>query len=182
MRTLRWLVLVVACWMVTSSPAFAYVPEYDFGPRVLAPVLSAVSPAPPLTPADLCAAMEPGLHVLSLVPTQPLMWVKAERAFRVGLCNANGGPMPKDGGLVAFITTVGQNHPMGQTYTRRGAIPPGYTEVVLEHWIPGLENHLTICVQKPAVIVEVKWSDDAKNDFRVLDVQQFPVQCGGDYA
>ncbi len=153
-----------------STPVLAHSVEWDYPP--------APTPEPP--PQVICS----GLVALDIKPVTPLIWDNELRAFDVRVCS----PAELRGAMLAWITINGNPlddkppHPTAQTYTAFKTLARGENHVTLEHWRPGLENHITICVQRPSVHVEVQWSEDGKTNWRYVGEQDFPVACGGSYS
>lgn len=146
-----------------------------------------VRPTP--TSPQKCAGLASGLYVIGVEPLSELVWDAQRRSFKVELCNANSGATASGGELSLFIYVAGAKQPIGQTGPWWGAISPGYQERIVGDWKPGLENHKTICVQKPVVELEVVFRQDRKEGWyqtiRFPDGRSrtpYPIRCAGDYA
>ncbi len=149
--------------------------------------------APTATADELCTRIaaqdQRGLYVLYVHPSENLRWDQAPRSFSVGLCNSLPVPLVPESHFVVSILIPWHRDGAGQTSSTTAQLSPGFHELVLGSWTPGLENHVTICVQKAVVEVVVGYSDETKSsNFRPLpypdgkDKALFPVQCGGNYA
>ncbi len=122
-------------------------------------------------------------------PIPGLAWDPTPRQFRVGLCNSLPVMTMPNGELTVFVHFPGSDHGLGQTPKIRAQLEPGFHEFVFGTWTPGLENHVTVCVQRAIAEIEIVYSDNPPySDFRPLlwpDGKSrliMPIKCGGDYA
>jgi hypothetical protein len=98
-------------------------------------------------------------------------------------------PLVPESHFVVSILIPSRRDGAGQTSVTTAQLSPGFRELVLGPWTPGLENHMTICVQKAVVEVVIGYSDEYRSSsFRPLqypdgkDRVLLPVECGGSYA
>lgn len=67
-------------------------------------------------------------------------------------------------------------------------LAPGLNEIKLGPWVPGLQNHVTICVDRAFGQAQVFYNDLPTPSFGVLkwvdgkDTVTFPIKCGGNYS
>jgi hypothetical protein len=127
--------------------------------------------------------------VIYVHPSQVLAWDMAPRKFVVGLCNSLSVPLVPESHFVVSIHLPFRKDGGGQTSATVAQLSPGFHEITLGSWTPGLESHLTICVQKPAVELVVEYSDQSRSSsFRPLEYLDgqdrllVPVECGGSYS
>ncbi len=139
--------------------------------------------------ANMAAHEQRGLFVLYVEPSSPLAWDWAPRQFRVGLCNSLSVPLVAESHFVVMLRIPFRKDGAAQTGQLIAQLSPGFHQVVVGSWTPGLENHVTICVQKAVMEVIVGYSDeDRPSNYRPLPYPDgknsvlLPVQCGGDYA
>ncbi len=113
----------------------------------------------------------------------------APRQFTVGLCNSLSVPLVPESHFVVSIHLPFRKDGGGQTSATIAQLSPGFHEITVGSWTPGLESHLTICIQKAIVELVVGYSDqDRSSNFRPLEFLDgkdrllVPVQCGGSYS
>lgn len=145
-------------------------------------------------PAADCAAASVapgprGLFVIYADVSPELVWDTRPREFRVGICNSHPVPLVPDSQFLVTLRLPETGRIPGQTERLRAQLGPGFHELILKQWVPGYENHVTICVQKPAVQVIVEYSDQADSPvfhpLRWLDGSEgqiYLIRCGGDFA
>lgn len=127
--------------------------------------------------------------MLYVEPAPRLTWDQTPRQFRVGVCNTLSVPTVPQGQFVLFVYIAWTRQIRGQTSELPAQLAPGFHELVLGPWTPGLENHVTACAQRPAVEIEIGYNDSfpQSSSFRPVPWADgitkivFPIACGGDY-
>lgn len=150
------------------------------------------TPGPTLTPEQDCANLavqgQHGLYLMYLEPSEALVWDNIPREFRAGVCNSLPVPLVPESKFKVMVYIFGVSRPMGQTSELSAQLGPGLHDVILRLWTPGLVNHMTICVQRQAVELELGYKDDPTRSFHPvqwLDGRErltLPVKCGGTFA
>ena len=168
-----------------SSPAPTATPTIAPSPTIPKPTASAQQVC-----ADLAAEGQRGLVVTYVQPAPNLIWDQTPRQFRVGICNTLAVPTVPQGQFVLFVYLAWTRQIRGQTSELPAQLTPGFHELLFGTWTPGLENHLSICVQRPALEIEIGYNDDfpISRSFRPVqwadgsNKMVFPIRCGGDFS
>lgn len=148
---------------------------------------------PTRTFAETCRSLTDtgpaGLFLFYISASPELKWDLEPRAFRVGVCNSHTVPTVPESDFILSIRLVDKRAPLGQTPHLPKQLEPGFSELTLSPWTPGLENHVTICVQRAIVALELGYSDQpGSRNYRPVQwldgstSRLFPVKCGGDYS
>lgn len=154
--------------------------------------MATASATPTLLAAEICRNLSEkgpsGLFLISVEPIHDLAWDQTPRQFRAALCNSLAVATLPDGRFVVWVYASGEKNPLGQTAEISAQLMPGLREFTFASWTPGLQNHLTACVQRPVVEIVVGYKESASSDnFRPVplpngtDRVTFPIKCGGNY-
>ncbi len=149
--------------------------------------------SPPLSPQAVCAALSAqgrgGLFVVYAEPAKELVWDNNPVQFRVGVCNSLPVPLVPASHFVAMVDVPYSKSGGGRTNEIANQLPPGFHEFLFSTWKPGLENHITVCVQKQVIELTIGYSDQEKSkNFHLLqwvdgtNRRIFPIKCGGTFA
>jgi hypothetical protein len=148
---------------------------------------------PSATPsaAQICAGMigkmPAGIYVMYLQPETELIWDKDPRQFRVGLCNANPPPAVPQGKYKITMTFPPNNAGATESKPSVAELKPGFNEITVGPWIPGLENHLATCAVRANSETQVMYNDTPDPFYHALawyngtDRVTLPIKCGGNY-
>ena len=128
------------------------------------------------------------IYVMYLVPATDLVWDNEPRYFRVGLCNANSPSSIPQGKY-----KISMMFPPGSTGATQSAptvaeLKPGFNEVQVGPWVPGLRNHLADCASRATAETQVTYNDTPDPFYRVLkwldgsDRVWLQIKCGGNYS
>jgi len=148
-------------------------------------------PSPTPSAAQICAGMlgkvPAGIYVMYLQPVTELKWDYDPRQFRVGLCNANPpSAVPQGKYKIAMSFSASGSHAT-ESKPSVAELKPGFNEITVGPWVPGLENHLAQCAVKSNAVTQVMYNDTPDPLYRALQWQDgkesviMPIKCGGNY-
>ena len=162
--------------------------------RTRTPTRTATPAGPSPTPsvAQICAGMigkvAAGIYVMYLYGTPELIWDYTPRQFRVGLCNTNPATSTPQGKYKIAMTFPPGNAGATQSAPTPVELKPGFNEISVGHWVPGLQNHRAACASRANAETQVLYNDTPDPIFRALtwfngtDRVTLPIKCGGDYS
>lgn len=129
------------------------------------------------------------IYVLYIHPKSELVWDTEPRYFQVGLCNtipvANGVPQGKYRIQLNFAS--GARGGLTTSSPTQAELKPGFNEVSVGPWVPGLENHVTNCALRAVSDTQVMYNDTPDPFYRALpfpdgsDRTPLPIKCGGSF-
>lgn len=137
------------------------------------------------TCTDLMTTRGPQILVLSLRGEPELIWDNTPRQFIVGLCNTNRPPSVPQGKYKIVLNFPDSGHGLTQSAPTPIELKPGYNQVSVGPWIPGLENHLAHCAMRAQAETQVMYNDTPEPFYHALlwpdgsDHLTLPIQCGG---
>ncbi len=140
------------------------------------------------TCADLVATRGPQIFVMSLRGDPELIWDNVPRQFIVGLCNTNRPPSVPQGKYKIVLNFPDSGHGLTQSAPTQIELKPGYNEVSVGPWIPGLENHIAHCAMRAEAQTQVMYNDTPEPYYHALlwpdgsDHVIMPIKCGGNFA
>jgi len=148
-------------------------------------------PSPTPSAAQMCAGMlgkvPAGIYVMYLQPVTELKWDFDPRQFRVGLCNANSpSAVPQGKYKIAMSFSASGSHST-ESKPSTAELKPGFNEIAVGPWVPGLENHLAQCAVKSNAETRVMYNDTPDPLYRALmwhdgkDRVTMQIKCGGNY-
>ena len=148
-------------------------------------------PSPTPSAAQICAGligkMPAGIYVMYLQPETELIWDKEPRQFRVGLCNANPPPAVPQGKYKIAMSFPPGNTGATESKPSVAELKPGFNEISVGPWIPGLENHKTNCAVRANAETQVMYNDTPDPFYHALtwyngnDHVTLPIKCGGNF-
>ena len=148
-------------------------------------------PSPTPSAAQICAGMlgkvPAEIYVLYLQPVTELIWDNDPRQFRVGLCNANPLPAVPQGKYKIALSFPPRTSHATESKPSPAELKPGFNEITVGPWVPGLENHLAQCAVKTNAETRVLYNDTPDPFYRALkwyDGKEFvmlAIKCGGNY-
>ena len=128
-----------------------------------------------------------GIYVMYLQPVTELIWDKDPRQFHVGLCNANPPSAVPQGKYKIAMTFPPNNTGATESKPSVAELKPGFNEITVGPWIPGLENHKTNCAVRANAETQVMYNDTPDPLYHALswyngsDRVVMPIKCGGNY-
>ncbi len=143
-------------------------------------------PGPVQTCANLIAAGRSDMSILYVNASPDLVWDTNPHYFVVGICDSIPAPATPMGRYRAAIYFPGSAHGRAESMPVPATINPGFNEVRVGPWVPGLENHRAACNDRPLGDVEIEY--DGSGVYRALPWVDgktrvlIPIACGGDYA
>jgi hypothetical protein len=129
------------------------------------------------------------LFVVSVEAIPPLVWDSSPHQFRVGLCNTNGPSSAPAGTYRIYISYPGAERGLAQSDKTPATLKPGFNQILVGPWVPGLENHKASCASRPIGQIEVRYNDVP--DPAIYRALPWPdgstsinlkIACGGDYS
>jgi len=148
-------------------------------------------PSPTPSAAQICAGMlgkvPAGIYVLYLQPVTELIWDYNPRQFRVGLCNTNPPSAVPQGKYKIAMTFPPRNSGATESKPSVAELKPGFNEITVGPWIPGLENHMAVCAVKADAETQVMYNDTPDPIYHALswyngsDRVVMRIKCGGNY-
>ncbi|MBI5651139.1 MAG: hypothetical protein HZC40_11950 [Chloroflexi bacterium] len=162
--------------------------------RTRTPTRTATPAGPSPTPsaAQICAGMigkaAPGIYVMYIIPDPELIWDTTPRYFRVGVCDTIPAPAAPAGRYKIAMTFPPGNSGATQSAPTQAEIKPGFNEVKVGPWVPGLQNHRAACASRANAETQVWYNDEPGPYFKTLkwyngaDHTTLAIKCGGDYA
>ena len=145
------------------------------------------TPSAPQICAGLIAKAQPGTYVLYLEPVTELIWDNNPRQFRVGLCNTNPPPAVPQGKYKIAMSFPPANTGATESKPSVAELKPGFNEISVGPWIPGLENHKTNCAVRANAETQVLYNDTPDPFYHALtwyngnDRVTLPIKCGGNF-
>jgi hypothetical protein len=127
-----------------------------------------------------------GIFVLYVHPEPDLVWDTVPRQFLVGLCDTIPPPSVPQGKYKMILNFAG--HGVMDSHVTTGELKPGLNEMSIGPYIPGYENHMAICAQRPVAEVQVMYNDTPEPFFHALlwpdgsDRVAIPIACGGNFS
>ncbi len=137
--------------------------------------------------ANLIARAQPEIFVMYIQPAAELIWDTEPRYFRVGLCNANPPPSVPQGKYKIAMSFPPGSAGATQSAPTPAELKPGFNEVNVGPWIPGLRNHLADCASRANAVTQVTYNDTGGAFYRVLpwfngsDHTMLFIKCGGNF-
>lgn len=148
-------------------------------------------PSPTPSTAQICAGMlgkvPAGIYVLYLQPVTELIWDNDPRQFRVGLCNTNPPPAAPQGKYKIAMSFPPGSRGATESKPSVAELKPGFNEISVGPWIPGLENHRANCAVRANAETQVMYNDTPDPFYHVLlwydgkDRVTLPIKCGGNF-
>ena len=139
----------------------------------------------------MCASMigkkPAGIYVMYLQPVTTLIWDYDPRQFRVGLCNANPPSAVPQGKYKIAMNFPPRTSHATESKPSVAELKPGFNEITVGPWVPGLENHLAQCAVKADAETQVLYNDTPDPIYRALawsdgkDRVTLHIKCGGNY-
>ena len=176
----------------TSTPTPSSTATRTRTPSATATVTLTPGPSPTLTTVQICANLlarqAPDIYVLAIHGVPDLAWDKAEHQFVIQVCNTNLPPSVPQGKYKVVLNFPGSDHGASQSAATQIELKPGFNEISVGPWVPGLENHLAACASRPSGETQVMYSDTPDRLYRTLkwfdgsDSIWLPIKCGGDYS
>jgi len=178
--------------IATSTPTPSSTATLTRTPSATATVTLTPGPSPTLTTAQICSNLlaknAPGIYVLAIRGVPDLAWDKAEHQFVIQVCNTNLPPSVPQGKYKVILNFPGSDHGASQSAATQIELKPGFNEISVGPWVPGLENHLAACATRASAETQVIYSDTPDRLYRTLkwfdgsDSIWLPIKCGGDYS
>jgi hypothetical protein len=103
------------------------------------------------------------------------------------LCNANPPPAVPQGKYKITMTFPPNNAGATESKPTVAELKPGFNEITVGPWIPGLENHLATCAVRANAETQVMYNDTPDPFYHALgwyngtDRVTLPIKCGGNY-
>ena len=122
-----------------------------------------------------------------LQPVTELLWDYNPRQFRVGLCNTNPPSAVPQGKYKIAMTFPPRNSGATESKPSVAELKPGFNEITVGPWVPGLENHLASCAPRSNAETRVMYNDTPDPIYHALtwydgkDRVIMPIKCGGNY-
>jgi hypothetical protein len=130
----------------------------------------------------------PNIYVMYIYGVPDLIWDYNPRQFKVGLCNTNPAPSTPQGKYKITMTFPPDTGGATQSAATSLELKPGFNEISVGPWIPGLQNHRAACATRERAETQVLYNDSPDPIFRALpwidgtDRTYLIIKCGGDYA
>ncbi len=147
---------------------------------------------PPPNPAQVCAGVIArgwiGIYIVSLQPAPDLVWDNVPHYFKVGLCDTIPAPNTPQGRYKIRLDFPGSGRSLAESEIVRAELQHGLNEVSVGPWVPGLENHVTICATRALAETQVLYDDSPEHVFHLLawpdgrDRVTLPIQCAGNFS
>ncbi len=160
--------------------------------RTATPTHTPAGPSPTPSAAQLCANFAAqhgaGVFVMYVRGEPELIWDTNPRQFRVGLCNTIPATSPPQGKYKIAMTFPPGNSGATQSAPSVAELKPGFNEISVGPWIPGLMNHLAACATRENAETQVLYNDSPEPFFHVLtwldgaDRTIMRIKCGGNFA
>lgn len=185
---------------LTATPTLTPTPTHTVKPsatatrtRTRTPTLTRTPSGPTPTPsaAQICAQMigkvPAEIYILYLYPEGELIWDNEPHYFRLGLCNTNAPPAAPQGKYKLAFTFPPTSSGSTESKPSPAELKPGFNEIRVGPWIPGLENHLSRCAARANAVTRVTYNDTPDPFYRVLawfdgkDHTVLPIKCGGSF-
>ncbi len=181
---------------VTETATRTPLPAPTLTWRPTATSTSSPSPTPSITPtptaAQICASVIArgwiGIYVLYLHPDPELVWDTLPHRFLVGLCNTIPAPNTPQGRYKIRLSFPGGSRSIAESAETPIELHSGLNEVSVGPWIPGYENHVTICATRAYAETQVWYNDGPDRTFHLLtwldgsDSVTLPILCGGTFS
>ncbi len=180
----------------TLAPTQTPVPT----PSVPATVPLTATSTPTLVPTtiptpnaeQICAAAVArgwiGIYILYLHPVPELVWDTVPHEFQVGLCNAIPAPNTPQGRYKIRLTFPAASRGPAESAAVSAELHTGLNVVTVGPWIPGFENHVTICATRAQAEAQVLYDDSPEHIFHSLqwldggDRTVLPIRCAGTFS
>lgn len=157
--------------------------------RTATPTKAPVGPSPTPSIAQICAnyakQVGAGIYVMYIHPEPELIWDTEPRYFKVGLCNTNQPPAVPQGNYKIAMTFPTGSGGGTQSSPSPAELKPGFNEVSVGPWVPGLRNHRADCASRADAYTQVTYNDSGT--FRPLmwmdgsDHIVLTIKCGGNF-
>ena len=175
---------------LTSTPkpsATAMLARTRTPTRTLTPAGPSATPSSSQLCASLINQLPAGIYVMYLLPATDLVWDTEPRYFRVGLCNANSPSSVPQGKYKIAMTFPPGNTGATQSAPAVAELKPGFNEINVGPWVPGLQNHLAVCAVRTNAETQVLYNDTPDSFYHVLkwvdgrDRVTLKINCGGNF-
>ena len=160
--------------------------------RTATPTKTPAGPSPTPSAAQFCANFAAqhgaGIFVMYIHGDPELIWDTNPRQFRVGLCNTIPATSTPQGKYKIAMTFPPGNSGATQSAPTVAELKPGFNEISVGPWIPGLMNHLAACATRENAETQVLYNDSPEPFFHVLpwldgtDRTFLRIKCGGNFA